>query len=123
LPARGAASAKRTSFDWPGSRSIDLLASPRSVSPSTAISTSTFALPSPFEVTTTPASIASPARRKRGSAGRAISGRLVVTRDSPYPKRSSSAAVTAMIRYVVSESGSLKLARTFPSASVISAGW
>ena len=44
----------------------------------------------------TPASMLSPVRKKRGNAGRAMSGRLVTTCASPKPKRSSSAAATAM---------------------------
>jgi hypothetical protein len=98
----------------PASSAMVRLGLPFRVSPSAAISTSTSVFASPFDDTTTPASSASPARMILGNAGLAISGRLAVTRASPYPKRSSFAAVTAMIRYVVSESGSLNVASTRP---------
>ncbi len=98
-PDRGASTAKRTSALPLASTSTLFFVAPFTVSPSAAISTSTRVLPaSPFVVTTTPASIVSPARRKRGKAGRAMSGRLVTTRSSAKPKRSSSPVATAMTR-------------------------
>src|SRR5262249_34031234 len=81
-PARGAERAKRTSAEPFWSMSIDWEAGPLRVNPVTLISTSTLERERPLLVTTTPASRLSPARTKRGKAGRAMSGRLVVTRDS-----------------------------------------
>ena len=98
LPAVGAETGHRTSTDPFAGRAICRFASAVTLTPVAASVASTSPAASPFELTTMPASIVSPARRKRGSAGRAISGRLATTSDCPKPKRSSAAATTAMRR-------------------------
>src|SRR5262245_39306903 len=85
VPTRGDDIGKRTSIDSPGERSTVFFGGPWTITPSAASSTSTDVFERPFDVTTTPASTVSPARKKRGSAGRAMSGRLVVTYDWAYP--------------------------------------
>ena len=51
-----------------------------------------------WDVTITPDSNASPARKNLGNVGLAMSGRLVVTRFSAKPNRSSADATTAITR-------------------------
>ncbi len=92
------------------------------LSPSVASVTATCDAASPFVVTITPASRASPARRKRGNAGRSINGRLVTSCVSPDPKRSSWATATAIKRSVVRLSGSLKWTLARPSSPVTTPG-
>jgi len=110
-PTRSACIGKRTSTEPPSGTSTARSPGPSSKRPETEALTVTRAAGSPFVLTTTPASTRSPARTKRGSAGRAIRRLLVTTFAEPKPYRSPSVVATAITRYVVRESGILKLTR------------
>ena len=69
-------------------------------------------------VTTAPNDALSPTARKRGNVGFSVSGLLMRTSLSPDPKRELRSPATAMIRYVVSDSGSLTSTSAWPFASV-----
>ena len=81
----------------------------------------TAALPASFPefVTTAPKEARSPLLRNRGNAGRSVSGFVTRTSRSPNPNCDSLSPATAMIRYVVSESGSVTVVVARPSAPVI----
>ena len=58
-------------------------------------------------VTTAPKDALSPRARKRGNVGFMVSGLLTRISLSAEPKRDALSAATAMMRYVVSDSGSV----------------
>ena len=68
---------------------------------------------------TAPKCARSPTARKRGNVGLSVSGLLTRTSLSPDPNRELRSAATAMIRYVVRDSGSLMSRRARPLASVV----
>ena len=69
-------------------------------------------------VTTAPKYDLSPTARKRGNAGLSVTGLLIRISVSPAPNRDARSAATAMMRYVVSDSGSLTLMFAWPLTSV-----
>ncbi len=81
--------------------------------------TRTVGVPPARWFTTAPARKSSPARTNRGSAGRATSGRVTRSGDSPLPKRSPAVTATAITRNVVRLSGSLAATVALPDESVI----
>ena len=72
--------------------------------------------------TTTPASMRSPTRTKRGRVGSISSGLLTFTWPRALPKRESLLTAMAIRRKVVRLSGSLKVTRALPLSSVTTEG-
>ena len=106
-PARGgpSASSRRRTAACPGSRlRIVTTASPASL---------------PELVTTAPNDARSPLPRKRGNAGSIVSGFVTRISRSPKPNCDAMSPATAMMRYVVSESGSVTVVVARPSAPVV----
>ena len=95
---------------------------PMSSTPSTSALTSIIPPLLWLLCTTTPASMRSPTRTKRGRVGSISSGLLTFTWPRALPKRESTLTATAMMRKVVRLSGSLKVIRALPEASVITDG-
>ncbi len=69
-------------------------------------------------VTVAPTEARSPLVKKRGSAGSSVSGLAAEISCSADPNRDCASPATAMMRYVVSESGNVTVVRAVPSAAV-----
>ncbi len=84
-PTPGTRKPKRTSRPRPASRVADFFGSPVRSTPRASAVTCTVGVPPARWFTTTPASNLSASRTKRGSAGRASSGRVTSSFASPLP--------------------------------------
>ncbi len=123
FPAAFAFTGKRTSIEDFGETGTIRRASP-AISRNRGSRLCIVTIASPFRATwlvrTDPKSAVSPEARKRGNAAFKSRGLLTRTSACPQPNRESLSPATAMIRYVVNDSGSVTSAEAIPWASVTS---